>query len=34
MKNNKWNAADCGSKLTISEDGLVAKHTGRYDGKN
>ena len=28
MKNNKLNEQDCGPKLTISEGGLVLKHSG------
>jgi hypothetical protein len=33
MKENKLNAVDCGSNLTIIEGGLVAKHSGTA-GKN
>jgi len=28
MKNNKLNIDDCGSNLSISEGGFVAKHLG------
>lgn len=28
MRSNKLNEEDCGQKLTISDEGFVAKHSG------
>lgn len=33
MKENKFNVEDCGPRLSISEEGLVAYHFGRYSKK-
>lgn len=34
MKGNKWNEADCGSKLAISEGGLKVEYFGQGSCKN
>ena len=33
MKGNKWNAANFGPKLVISENGLGVKHLGPFGKK-